>query len=78
MCIALYEERSEREEEGMFSNMRTCFKSLSFSLPFCHCRYIAKYGRSSQYNHQGPFSQIVTPVSPQNAFNKTERKAITV
>ncbi|XP_065686585.1 protein SPMIP7 [Patagioenas fasciata] len=40
--------------------------------------YIAKHGRSSQYNHQGPFSQIVTPVSPQNPFNKKERKTITV
>ncbi|NXT36028.1 SPT48 protein, partial [Pelecanoides urinatrix] len=32
--------------------------------------YIAKHGSSSQYNHQGPFSQMVTPVSPQNSFNK--------
>eukprot|EP00076_Gallus_gallus_P007110 XP_003640831.1 spermatogenesis-associated protein 48 [Gallus gallus] len=35
--------------------------------------YIAKYGRSSQYNHQGPFSQMMTPVSPQNPFNKIQK-----
>ncbi|XP_074996791.1 protein SPMIP7 [Calonectris borealis] len=40
--------------------------------------YIAKHGSSSQYNHQGPFSQMVTPVSPQNSFNKRERETITV
>ncbi|KAM6089491.1 LOW QUALITY PROTEIN: protein SPMIP7 [Chlamydotis macqueenii] len=33
--------------------------------------YIAKHG-SSSYNQQGLFSQMVTPVSPQNSFNKTE------
>ncbi|KAM6210914.1 LOW QUALITY PROTEIN: protein SPMIP7 [Sarcoramphus papa] len=41
-------------------------------------RYIAKHGSLSQYNHQGPFSQVVTPVSPQNSFNKIERETITV
>ncbi|KAM6135260.1 protein SPMIP7 [Pterocles gutturalis] len=40
--------------------------------------YIAKHGSTSQYNHQGPFSQMVTPVSPQNSFNKRERETITV
>ncbi|KAM7122044.1 LOW QUALITY PROTEIN: protein SPMIP7 [Ciconia maguari] len=40
--------------------------------------YIAKHGSSSQYNHQGPFSQMVTPVSPQNSFNKREQETITV
>ncbi|KAM9200244.1 protein SPMIP7 [Mergus octosetaceus] len=40
--------------------------------------YIAKHGSSSQCNHQGPFSQMVTPVSPQNSFNKTQRETITV
>ncbi|KAM6375908.1 protein SPMIP7 [Alca torda] len=39
--------------------------------------YIAKHGSSSQYNHQGPLSQVVTPVSPQNSF-KRERETITV
>lgn len=77
MGITVYEECSEREEEGMFSNMQSRFESL-FSLSFCDSRYIAKHGRSSQYNHQGPFSQMMTPVSPQNSFNKTERETITV
>ncbi|XP_062424478.1 LOW QUALITY PROTEIN: protein SPMIP7 [Rhea pennata] len=40
--------------------------------------YIAKHGRSSQYNHQGPFSQMLTPVSPQNAFNKVQQQTIKV
>ncbi|NXW30162.1 SPT48 protein, partial [Phaetusa simplex] len=31
--------------------------------------YIAKHGSSSQYNHQGPLSQVVTPVSPQNSYS---------
>ncbi|NXK16177.1 SPT48 protein, partial [Arenaria interpres] len=35
--------------------------------------YIAKHGSSSRYNHHGPFSQLMTPVSPQNSFNKRER-----
>ncbi|XP_066848685.1 protein SPMIP7 isoform X1 [Anser cygnoides] len=40
--------------------------------------YIAKHGSSSQYNHQGPFSQMMTPVSPQNSFNKTQRETVRV
>ncbi|NXY70937.1 SPT48 protein, partial [Glareola pratincola] len=40
--------------------------------------YIAKHRSSSQYNHQGPLSQMVTSVSPQNSFNKRERETITV
>ncbi|KAM9302539.1 protein SPMIP7 [Morus bassanus] len=40
--------------------------------------YIAKHGSLSHYNHQGRFSQMVTPVSPQNSFNKRERETITV
>ncbi|XP_054049147.1 spermatogenesis-associated protein 48 [Rissa tridactyla] len=40
--------------------------------------YVAKHGSSSQYNHQGPLSQVVTPVSPQNSFNKREQETITV
>ncbi|CAM9259520.1 unnamed protein product, partial [Bubo scandiacus] len=34
--------------------------------------YIAKHGSSSQYNQQGPFSQVMTLVSPQDSFNKIE------
>uniref|UniRef100_A0A8B9S8F3 Spermatogenesis associated 48 n=1 Tax=Apteryx owenii TaxID=8824 RepID=A0A8B9S8F3_APTOW len=40
--------------------------------------YIAKHGRSSQYNHQGPFPQMLTPVSPQNSFNKVQQQTIKV
>ncbi|KAM6276183.1 LOW QUALITY PROTEIN: protein SPMIP7 [Spheniscus humboldti] len=40
--------------------------------------YIAKHRSVSQYNHQQPFSQMVTPVSPQNSFNKRERETLTV
>ncbi|XP_015709838.1 spermatogenesis-associated protein 48 [Coturnix japonica] len=40
--------------------------------------HIAKSGRSSQYHHQGPLSQLMTPVSPQNPFNKIQRETITV
>ncbi|NXG37665.1 SPT48 protein, partial [Dromaius novaehollandiae] len=40
--------------------------------------YIAKHGRSSQYNHQGPFSQMLTPVSPQNSFSKVQQQTIKV
>lgn len=84
MDISLYEEWNEGGEEGVFSNMRMNFKGLFFvclfvfPLSFCNYRYIAKHGSSSQYNHQGPFSQMVTPVSPQNSFNKTQRETITV
>ncbi|XP_074842116.1 protein SPMIP7 [Carettochelys insculpta] len=40
--------------------------------------YIAKCGPSSRFNHQGPLSQILTPVYPQNSFNKVERETIKV
>ncbi|XP_039382691.1 spermatogenesis-associated protein 48 isoform X1 [Mauremys reevesii] len=40
--------------------------------------YIAKCGHSSRFNHQGPLSQILTPVYPQNSFNKVERETIKV
>ncbi|XP_067406512.1 protein SPMIP7 [Emydura macquarii macquarii] len=40
--------------------------------------YIAKCGHSSRFNHQGPLSQMLTPVYPQNSFNKMERETIKV
>ncbi|XP_006136438.1 protein SPMIP7 [Pelodiscus sinensis] len=40
--------------------------------------YIAKCGYSSRFNHHGPLSQILTPVYPQNSFNKVERETIKV
>ncbi|NWX88944.1 SPT48 protein, partial [Nothoprocta pentlandii] len=40
--------------------------------------YIAKHGHSTQYNHQGPFSQMLTPVSPQNCFRKMQQQTIKV
>ncbi|NWJ05136.1 SPT48 protein, partial [Crypturellus undulatus] len=40
--------------------------------------YIAEHGHSTQYNHQGPFSQMLTPVSPQNSFKKIPQQTIKV
>nr|XP_009680203.1 PREDICTED: uncharacterized protein C7orf72 homolog [Struthio camelus australis] len=40
--------------------------------------YIVKHGHSSQYKHQGPFSQMLTPVSPQNSFNRVEQQTVKV
>ncbi|XP_019373923.1 PREDICTED: uncharacterized protein C7orf72 homolog [Gavialis gangeticus] len=40
--------------------------------------YISKHGGSSQFNHQGPLSQMLTPVYPQNSFNKIEQETIQV
>ncbi|NXA40452.1 SPT48 protein, partial [Eudromia elegans] len=39
-------------------------------------RYIAKHGHSTQHNHQGPLSQMLTPVSPQNSFKKIKQRTI--
>ncbi|NXK11422.1 SPT48 protein, partial [Herpetotheres cachinnans] len=52
--------------------------SANSNLPSTTPSIIARMHGLSQYNHQGPFSQVVTPVSPQNSFNKTEQETVTV
>uniref|UniRef100_A0A8D0HJ43 Sperm microtubule inner protein 7 n=1 Tax=Sphenodon punctatus TaxID=8508 RepID=A0A8D0HJ43_SPHPU len=36
------------------------------------------YGNPPRFNHQGPLSRTLTPVEPQNSFNKVERERIKV
>ncbi|KAJ7313200.1 hypothetical protein JRQ81_004477 [Phrynocephalus forsythii] len=40
--------------------------------------HLAKHGKPTEFPHQGPFSQTVTCIEPQNAFNKKQKERVSI